>query len=40
LIRRELASKTRKLDMDAIYILLTLALFASSLAFVRLCERV
>jgi hypothetical protein len=26
--------------MDAVYILLTLALFASSLAFVRLCERV
>ena len=26
--------------MDALYILLTLALFASSLAFIRLCERV
>jgi len=26
--------------MDAVYILLTLALFASSLAFIRLCERV
>jgi len=26
--------------MDAIFILLILALFASSLAFVRLCERV
>jgi len=26
--------------MDAVFILLTLALFASSLAFVRLCERV
>jgi len=26
--------------MDAVFILLTLALIASSLAFVRLCERV
>jgi hypothetical protein len=26
--------------MDAVFILLTLALFASSLAFVRLCDRV
>jgi len=26
--------------MDAVYLLLTLALFASALAFLRLCERV
>jgi len=26
--------------MDAVYLLLTLALFASSLAFIRLCDRV
>ena len=40
LIPDELDQPTRKIAMDAIYILLTLALFASSLAFVRLCERV
>jgi len=26
--------------MDAFYVLVTLALFASSFAFIRLCERV
>ena len=40
LMRRGLDLLLRKIPMDAIFILLTLALFASSLAFVRLCERV
>jgi len=40
LIPYELDQSIRKILMDAIFILLTLALFASSLAFVRLCERV
>ena len=26
--------------MDAVYVLITLALFASAFAFIRLCERV
>ncbi len=39
-MRRELHQFTRKIPMDVVFILLTLALFASSLAFVRLCERV
>ena len=40
LIHQGLDPSHRTLHMDAIYILLVLALFASSLAFVRLCERV
>jgi len=40
LIRGELDLPIRKIAMDAVFILLTLALFASSFAFVRLCERV
>lgn len=40
LIPYELDLLIRKILMDAIFILLTLVLFASALAFVRLCERV
>jgi hypothetical protein len=40
LIQQELASITSGGPMDIVYLLLVAALFASSLGFVRLCDRV
>jgi len=40
LTAKSIRTKPRNSTMDAVYILITIALFASSFAFIRLCERV